>query len=465
MLTDQAIEHLYNGTLELDCPTMSLKRQCEEYPDVYSGPGIIQQDKSGKLVFRLFSDRCVEFMKNPFTTFYPGPGKVLQRENFYRLTATDSSGQIWESERILPQPANNQPGQSLIVKGEISRITRTAADFASGQSAVMDLTYFDDFEFPRNKTTEFKEIRDGEEFLKGFSRDRAEFHLGENKVEIKTKNKIHRVSVKLSGGIEPRILERKLTECLQFGFARPFRRASLRVWAGYGEMLELDSRPEGSFRERLKPPIRFNSVEGSEPLYHLIDCYFRYIQGYTRDQWHPISLHAYGVIESSAASLDAEALGVAMAVEGLLKDAFIDMATEQDELRDCVHTVQRTVTDMAMKPQYKERIKSNLGSMLKSRSADRLHELVVQGKIRKDHIEKWKELRNRWAHGGRPLSMSTGQIIELIDSVLVLFYCLVFAAIGYEGPFVDYSRSGWPRSQYPQSINGEDSPCNTPNAS
>ena len=66
------------------------------------------------------------------------------------------------------------------------------------------------------------------------------------------------------------------------------------------------------------------------------------------------------------------------------------------------------------------------------------------GEQRKD----WDQLRNKYAHGGHLREEYLQQALDIKDSVLVLFYHLIFFAIGYRGKFADYSKTDWPIQEY-----------------
>ncbi len=45
-------------------------------------------------------------------------------------------------------------------------------------------------------------------------------------------------------------------------------------------------------------------------------------------------------------------------------------------------------------------------------------------------------------------SLPLQEFLELSNKVLILFYHLIFFAIGYQGKYTDYSTIGWPVKDY-----------------
>jgi len=176
-------------------------------------------------------------------------------------------------------------------------------------------------------------------------------------------------------------------------------------------------------------------------------------------------MHAYSLVEASEASIDAEALALGVAVEGIVKEVLTDRPTPDEALKGAVAKAKGAVSRLGLDQTYQNRFCGALDHVLMPRTKERLHELASQGRIRKEHVDTWARLRNTWAHGSRPRDWGNQQLLDSISTVTVLFYCLVFAAIGYEGPFTDYSRRGWPDANYPESVSqsGVASTCDTPN--
>lgn len=66
----------------------------------------------------------------------------------------------------------------------------------------------------------------------------------------------------------------------------------------------------------------------------------------------------------------------------------------------------------------------------------------------KEQLKAWQKLRNKSAYSYQTHDLSGDEFIKLIFQVNVLFYHLIFYAIGYEGLYTDVSELGFPIKQY-----------------
>jgi hypothetical protein len=81
---------------------------------------------------------------------------------------------------------------------------------------------------------------------------------------------------------------------------------------------------------------------------------------------------------------------------------------------------------------------------------DALIRMREQGAISNEHIKAWEKMRNTGAHGGL-LGDSDVELQKHLNRyflVLDLFYRLMFVAVGYRGPHIDYSKDRWPESSF-----------------
>ena len=101
MLKQSEIQELRDGTWELDCPQMILRRSSESDEDVYEGGGYIKRDQDGGLRFKLYSERQVDIK----SVFRPKgtPGKLIDDQEYYEMSVTDAQGRTWKSDRILTE--------------------------------------------------------------------------------------------------------------------------------------------------------------------------------------------------------------------------------------------------------------------------------------------------------------------------------------------------------------------------
>jgi hypothetical protein len=145
--------------------------------------------------------------------------------------------------------------------------------------------------------------------------------------------------------------------------------------------------------------------------------------------------------------IDAQALALGVAVEGLLAELYNDVVLPSDDFLRDLEAAEAFIQELPISPRVKSRILGSLGPMRKSRAKDRLRALVERNVITKAQYEAWEKLRNSTAHA--VVHELSNKFIGLCNSVLVLAYCLMFNAISYVGPFTDYGTPGWPELWYP----------------
>jgi hypothetical protein len=428
---------------------MRLRKCSEESEEEYSGAGYIKQDAEGRLCFTLYVHK--EWQDNiivPFLKMSAGtPGEIIPRESFWTLLAEDDKGWEWTSNPLLPGPRSWHQGQPPILRGSIREITCRKDSSPHIQSSVTRLTLYEDVEFPANTEATTDAKVGGRHVSSSSERSIARFRMGPHDITMRKGQ--HFVALELISpeGEELTALPLRVSECLQFVFSRTFSIITIEQLYGKSKLLVLRSLPSQEDHPRVKPPVPFTSVTGHDACYRLLDLYFQFIKDAPHDEWHPLSKRVYEVIESSASSWDAFALGLCVAVEGLLSDAFPDEAplpqTSIEEIGKIAAIVQQSsIRDM------KSRILDAICRLRTSTANMKMRALGARGAISNEHVAAWNKVRHAWAHGQRR-NFSNQEFIDLINTVVVLFNNLIFHKIGYVGPFKDYSQRGWPKAEYP----------------
>ena len=109
---------------------MELKQATETLPATFTGRGYFRQGDDGASSFRIYPESVDNFtVLNIFEE--PGvPGKLIERDQYYRLVALDREGHEWHLEHTLPTL-------------EVRRIRTTSTTSSAGKptkSATLDLT-------------------------------------------------------------------------------------------------------------------------------------------------------------------------------------------------------------------------------------------------------------------------------------------------------------------------------------
>lgn len=199
---------------------------------------------------------------------------------------------------------------------------------------------------------------------------------------------------------------------------------------------------------RMSPPLQFQRMDGGQ-VWRMFTNYFRHIHPNAELGWHPISRHVGSAIESTAASLEARVLALAVAVEGLAGDCFPGLAPVNPSFLAELDAVQTALQGVMLTDQSRGRISGSINAMRSARNSDVLRAFLTNNQLPNSLFESWRRLRNTSAHGGGAGGREMETILRLKSEVLSLLYSLVFAAINYTGHRTDYSLPGWPTLAWP----------------
>jgi hypothetical protein len=164
--------------------------------------------------------------------------------------------------------------------------------------------------------------------------------------------------------------------------------------------------------------------------------------------YHPLSDLVHAVLEASKASIDAEALELSVAVEGILKQEFPDLARPTAEMEEELDRARDLIAQSDLSPDVKMRIDGAVQAMKQPRAKDKLRELVNLGVVTREQVKAWERLRHPSSHAVRAHERELQDVVDLCGQVLVLFYHLVFWRIGYRAHYTDYGTNSWPTAEY-----------------
>lgn len=152
------------------------------------------------------------------------------------------------------------------------------------------------------------------------------------------------------------------------------------------------------------------------------------------------------------------ALDLTVSVEGVLRLAFRGPSTPPPEFQEQISAAQDLIKKSAITEPTRQRILSSIGAMKGFRAQLGLDRFVEKGAVSAEEASAWRELRNKSAHADEMASLDVQTFLDLCHRMTVLFYRLIFTAIGYEGPYTDYGTSGdWPSRRH-QRVNIEVAP-------
>ena len=454
---EEVLDRLLFGAKEIDCPKMELARASVAKPCVFAGPGYIRRDEDGPLLFKIYpADLPDGFKFQDEWTGSSAAGRLIEKSRYYTLTATDYVGQTWSSDFILPGFTTGPSG--VMVHGNVRELRSEKTMTYSYDSRFFRLLFLEDTDIPCNAATQTTVARAGEENafpsislnLATFSSCGFDFVLqreaGELVVEVK------------SGNDMPPQLESRVIESLEFVLARSLHcRISEKV-VGSSSTIRVTAARKMSPHTTTPPPLHLNAVQAHSPLncvWEMFDRYLNFILPHDRPDRHPCSIFIYKAREASANSPDARALGVTVAVEGMVNALHYSIGQPSPELKEAISVLKSFVKTWPGIPEWegetslRARLPGLINQLTSVRAVDRLYGLAQQGCVDTRLIDAWKSLRNPMAHAELPDPTARQAFYDKILAATVLLNQLVFAAIGYSGFYSDYSIHGFPTKKYP----------------
>lgn len=431
MTLNKIIEDFRQRKLQVDFLEMELTQKKEGTDAiVYTGKGYIRQTEDDVLTFRLYADEAKNTsMIASFNSWNDiVPGTLYDETAYFTLRAVASDGIRWKAEQILPQCDWLAAHDTPVVYGNLNSCIRGDTP---AEARGLALHFFEKADIPClinevNFTAQgctFQVTKDDEGFV---IRARSEQPL-------------------------PEYFDTRVEEALRFLLAQSvITRVKVQ-----GSQVELNSGARRSSSTRLGPPISRGSDAFLNNSWQLFDCYLGYILRETKTPyWNPCSNHLHNALEASANSMDAWAIGLGVAVEGVAGMLSYSLPNEQKtRMKELQKFITTQVNNSDTHKASGNRIQGLVAGLTAVRAIDKMLWLTQQGGTESAYVDAWKSLRNRGVHpttGKTDIaSLDYQKYIDELHKVGVLLYHIVFHLIGYSGPFTDYGGRGFPEKQYP----------------
>lgn len=455
-LSTSEIEALKQKKWEIDCPRMTIKSRATNSPATFYGAGLITQSAAGQFSFKLYATRKRNAQEWGWDNSLKA-GEIIPDHAFYDLTATDSRGRVWEAKNLLPDFKSTAIGKT-IVEGKLLELF-TQGQFPPTKRGHLTYWIFSDIKIPCNaNTTETKSIAKGRRKSRSGSRNAWKFRCcGIDFLLVRESDKFLSIDATADEKDFPDYFEERLLESLQFVLGRPIPWTIMRKHSRQSVKIMLASERVNSNKGRFLPPLP-PTTWVSDPrtgkvttLYHrrLFEKYLKHTLGYEKRR-HPLWGQINAVYEASAGMfIDAQALTLTVAIESLLGNEFPNLGTPTKKERKNIKEAQKYIAAWDGDEKIKNRIQGSVSQFFKSRALDKMRKLAELGAITNEQWEAWQKLRNATTHSYLSTSFSSDELIDLIQKNEVLFYHLIFYAISYKGPYMDFSLSDWPLKQYP----------------
>jgi hypothetical protein len=441
-MEEKLIESLLKKDFVLDCPkiilTQSEPSEGKTETIEYSGAGTIAQEKSGEFLVKVFCGGHPpksEVFKINRTT----PGKIIPKSEYYVLSAVDTKGSSWQADVVLPQLECDFSLEDYMVSGHFEKL-RSSQKIPPIKRNHLSMYLMSNVQIPCNTVTESKTYVGKEERGTLLKRNVATFESCGLAFEITKEDKWLVVSVRSESEIKNWLIIR-IMEALQFVLGYYFTESIVKIMQGTLQETRIRTHYKSGKEIRNFSPLR--ATDSGNEIWDLFSKYLEKFITYEEERWHPTYGIIHSVIQSGFASVEAQAITVAVAVEGLLKREFSDIIVPCDETKKQIAIVDEAIKDLDIH-KIKNRLLNALNGMKNVSAADQLYELKNRNLIEEEAIRSWKKLRNTVVHGHELDYQGIQKYLDLHRSVLVLFYQLVFLTVGYTGHYTDYTKYGFP---------------------
>lgn len=442
MFIDKAIKAYQDGTFEVDGVLMVLTQRNTGGHD-FKGTGHVRCGVDGSLVFKLIDPNW----NGQLRSGNPGAGEFYTDHMYYDLEVKELGGAVWKSEQIRVRFDLYGDSPGIILRGNLAWFETT--EDVVGCGYYRRLHFFKEHDIP---THTFRELGEG-----GFVRDKAEFKACGYEWGALTRKGSGETVIEAQGDKAfPDKFDKRVEEAFQFLTAKTALVRAVYRRGPDGTGVKLIAPAFKVADSHFHPPIaEAHWLRHSLEAWGLFGDYLAYVLKTTGYYWNPVAFHMWNARETAFASIDARAVGVAVAVEAvcsLVGTPGSSISAEQaNELKDRVVTWLR---EQGEQGEVVNRISGMFERLAEKSTKDVLNELANQGHIQKSYVKAWGELRNKYIHpkinaSNPPTENKQRKTIRNINKCEVLLYQLIMHIIGYKGHYTDYGSSGWDDKLYP----------------
>lgn len=447
-MSSDVIEDVCAHKLSIDCHKLTIRERGEGLKTTYEGCGTITQAPDGPLTVKAFvtpPPGCT--IADRFNVMFSRAqsvraGEIIPDGEYYELTAHSFDGPIWICDRFLPKFRTSFSTGGMIAYGDLWQLKSMDTGPVVNKGEQLTLRYRNRPEFPCNVATK-TETTAGERKGWSHSWNVARFSAAGFEFTAETNEQGMLVCAWTDSGTLPEHLESRISEALAFVFGAEFTPFAISRSGTESRDVRIFSEA-GAPEKGSYPPIQCAVNDPQGFFWRLFDRYLTHICKHQTDHWHPLSSHVIAVIRATEGSLDAQALTLGIAVEGVLKCAYPAIGQPSAEDIAQANAALALIKNSALKDKFKDRMKGLISATKSARPKDKLHALATYDVVRQELIPTWKRLRDSYAHAD--LSDPNGVAERYRDCLIVrtLLHELIFGAIGYEGEYTDYSVVGWP---------------------
>lgn len=429
----ETIEKLVSNKFEIDCIDICLTQKTDNEPIIYTGPGTIYQDNRGILQLKLYSKISDIRKEISFNLKYHAPGKIIAKDNYFTLNATDMTGMEWIADNVWVYSDVSLPTNGQIIKSTLGNI-ETNKNGLNNEKCSFIIIVPGKYEIPCN---EKEDLPGG-----GWRLNKSVFSVNNINYEFKYADNylsISAVSEDNHLNIDTHIRLREALSIIMGLFIQPI---IVKHTQHDRSVLKIISKSDSYANKKLPPPFKHSTPDDMKAFSCFIGKYMANIDASFSDLfgfWHKISSAWQADIGNSSLSL-------AVAIEGITRSYFAKHGLPDDEIIQQADEAKQILNDINLGDRIKKRLLSSIGNLSNTSPKIALNKMVNNGILSKTMADKWERLRNKSVHPDI-LNEPSKVFQEHIDEIYIciaLFYRLLFMIIEYEGSYINYSKNGWP---------------------
>ncbi len=464
---DDYIHQYLDDKLRIPCVRIRLTRLAAQDPTVYEAPGTLELGKSFgvKGTFRVpklgssIEDVFAELSKLEDYEL----GQLVHVDQYFQLEAVSNKGVHWICPRVS---VRERPGQDECeVRFDASYVENISHAEESAYAA--RLTYIEKLRMPENHRVD-EAGRNGSRFV---GRDGSKGRLANLDLTYVRRfrdDTVERSELSVQAvddAVPPRHFDMRVEEAMMFCSALLAQPVCTEV--AHGTLRSIAFFKHRPVRESLvRPPIQNHFAD--QDFYSLATAYYEHAcKDGDVERMSLLTRKIASLFDLSGASMEAVALGLAVAVEALAQtgklagrskatpehlavvDAIKAAVLKLPELDDLAKQFAEAnrLPDKRLLPKRLDALLSLLAAG--GRTIDALRLLKDVGAVTGEEIKAWDSLRHPTAHGSwEPKEASMQVHFDDLYKLLTLVYRLVFVHIGYDGRFDARNVRGWPVHEF-----------------
>ncbi|WP_347258223.1 hypothetical protein [Methylocaldum sp.] len=376
-------------------------------------------------------------------------GKVIEEDHYYDLLAHDVSGEAWRAKRLLPDRSSGPCGSMITARFQELELDQSEAGHPNIKGTSVNF-YFDEIiKVPLNTVVREESIVNEKTRSLSSGLKLARFSSLDLSFEVDNSSG---KTIFRAASEDPQVTNVQINRIFEsFCFVLAYTRSwsALVVSRPAGTVCRLRAVGPEHIKTRAFPPLHISHDSVTQTVWSLFDKYFAYVNQNLDAPYHPLSVLLRTVAESGKASLDVQALTLSVSVEKLLMEEMKGLYDVSEDLVRNIRCASQLITESgALDAPFRKRTLGALGAMKNPRAKDVLAKLRQRGVIDGELIKTYGELRNKMAHGAHDPDADIQDFFNQTNTVLVLFYQLVFLLMGYVGSYTDYGEYGYPTKEF-----------------